>query len=209
MNKYIFLFLATLSLSACFSLTSSQEPPVTYAIHAAPHPDQTGPAIKAVVISVSEPDLPTGLETDKIALYMAGGRRLDYYSGARWPGTLGEVLQDLVVETGRFAIPGAIFDGGDLRIPAEYKLVMSVIDFAPFYQKGPEEIPLLKIAVNFTLMRLPENVVLARFTQKSEKVASANSLSAVTSGLESLLHAILADCFGRIAETIDSGEVDH
>ena len=205
MMKNILLCAAMLSLTGCFSLTSSKIPPTTYALHPAPYSGQAeGAPATVVVITVPEPALPAGFETDKIALYLQNGRRLDYYSGARWPGFLDEVLQDIIVETGKLAIPGVIFDDGDIRLPARYKLAVSVSDFSPVYQNGPEDLPLLKAAMTFTLIKMPDNIVITRFTKRSEQLAAANTLTAITTGLEALLQAILAESFYDIAPLVRS-----
>ena len=81
---------------------------------------------------------------------------------------------------------------------------MSVSDFSPVYQNGAEDLPLLKAAMTFTLIKMPDNIVITRFTKRSEQLAAANTLTAITTGLEALLQAILAESFYDIAPLVRS-----
>jgi len=200
----ILLFIPLLLLCGCLSLTSSEEPLTIYALHASRNPvAETVIAADPVVISIPDPVLPAGLKTDRIALYLDGGRRLDFYSGARWAAPLDEVLQDMIIDSGRGAIPHAIFDGGDVRLPARYRLVVSVVDFYPLYSGDAQGIPLLKVSLSFTVIQASDGTVLARFSQSAEAVARENSLTAITSGLEQLLQSALADSFVNISGAIE------
>jgi ABC-type uncharacterized transport system auxiliary subunit len=194
-----FLFSAAMLLAGC-SMTSSAPPATTYALH---------PAAAAVsqnkasgVFSVTEPTLPAGFETDQIALYLDNGRRLDYYAGARWAAPLDQVLQDVLVQSGRNALPGMVVDTPDLNIPTNYKLAVKVNEFAPVYAAGAESSPLLKVSMTFTLVRVPEQKVIADFRLEQSRQMETNSLTAITSGLEAMLQAILGEAYATLAKTM-------
>jgi len=51
-----------------------------------------------VMIVVPKPELPPGLDTERIALYLDQGHRLDYYADARWSARLDELLQNFLIE---------------------------------------------------------------------------------------------------------------
>ena len=196
--------LILIPLAACLSLTSKQPPPALYALH----PGETAAAIPVAgspVVEVAEPQLPAGFDTDRIALQMQGGRRLDYYAGAKWPGPLDEALQDFIVESARQAWAGPLVDTPDLSVPAHYRLAVTVNDLQPVYAAGPESAPELRARLTFTLIALPEEKPVTSFTLKAAAPAASNDLSAVTGGLETLLRAILAEGLGRLAPMIQRG----
>lgn len=198
------LFLALSSLSGCLALASSEVPPNTYAIHYRAAPENAvSPSPLRGVLKVQEPDLPAGFETDRIALYLEGGRQLDYYAGAKWPEPLDQVLQDVIVQAGYHALPQMTVDTQDLGVPADYKLAVKVIEFGPVYANGPEGIPHLKASMIFTLIRLPEEDVIADFTLENGQMAESNDLTSITGGLEILLRQMLVEAYGTIRKTLE------
>jgi len=203
MIRTLCLGLCLLSLSGCLALTSSAPPVTTYALHAsriAPDADSSyGPG---GILRIEEPVLPAGLDSDRIALYTADGRRLDYYAAAKWPAALNSVLQDVMIEEGRKALPRMVVDTPDLNVTANYKLAVRVIDFAPVYRDDTTTAPFLKVSANFTLIRLPENEVVLDFTLENGQPASANSLTAVTSGLEAQFQHMMQQAYGSISESM-------
>jgi len=196
--------LALSSLSGCLALASSEVPPNTYAIHyRAGAVNIVSPVNIHGVLKVQEPDLPPGFETDRIALYLEGGRRLDYYAGAKWPEPLDQVLQDVIVQAGYHALPQMTVDTSDLDVPADYRLAVKVIEFGPVYASGPDSIPHLKTAMIFTLIRLPEQNVIADFTLENGQMAESNNLTAITGGLEDLLRDQLVEAYAKIRKTLE------
>ena len=191
------------ALSGCLALTSSAPPVTTYVLHAsriAPDADSShGPS---GILRIEEPVLPAGLDSDRIALYTADGRRLDFYASAKWPAPLNAVLQDVMIEEGRKALPRMVIDTPDLNVTANYKLAVRVIDFAPVYRDDTTASPFLKVSANFTLIRLPENSIVLDFTLESGQPATANSLTAVTTGLETQFQQMMQQAYGSISETM-------
>lgn len=186
-----------LVLTGCQGLTSSKKPVSIYNLrYTASAPSA---AASAGVLVVGEPALPSGMETDRIALYLDDGRRMDYYADVLWAESLEDVLQDVVVQAGRSALPNMVVDSPRLNIPGNYRLAVKVLDFAPVYQAGSEAAPYLKVAVNFTLVQLPEKRVLTDFTLESGQAASGNDLTAISGGLETLLQDILTKAFAKVS----------
>ncbi len=201
MKTSLMMAVAAVALVACSPLKSTAPAPLTYALH----PDLTTPQTQSHpdgVMFVSRPGLPAGFDTDRIALYMDGGRRIDYYAGARWAEALDIVLQDVLVRAGRHELPNMIIDSPDLNIPAQYKLAVKVNDFAPFYEQGAAGLPLLRLSLTFTLVRMPRENVVSDFTLQSEMRAGDNTVSAVTAGLEAMLKGILPRAYANIAEAL-------
>lgn len=202
MTRKIIFLLCALSLGGCMVLPSSDDGPVAiYALHKSPIPDNffAEAARESGIMVIPAPGLPSGLETERIALYMNNGRRLDYYASARWADDLDNVLQDVIIQTGRHALPGMIVDKPDLNIPANYRLAITVNEFQPVYRAGPEAAPQLRSSMTFSLIQLPGEEVLTNFTIENGQQASSNHLSVIVSEMESLLQATLEKAYQRIS----------
>ncbi len=195
MKKHILLAtIAITVLNGCAGLTSKNMPPVTYTLRADEENNNVDAKASGILL-VTTPQMPAGLDTEQIALYMDEGRRLDYYAGAKWPTTLDDVIQDVIVQTGRHQLPEMIINTPDMNIPSDYKLSVKINNFAPVYRGGPDGIPLLKISMTFTVLQLPGENVLAGFTLEDEQIATSNNISAVTMGLEELLQKKLLQAY--------------
>lgn len=197
MKKWIVLTAGLLALTACQGLTSSKKPTALYNLR------YTGAEIASMdmagIMVVGEPMLPSGMETDRIALHLDNGRRLDYYADAAWAESLEDVLQDVVVQAGRSALPNMLVDTPRLNVPANYRLTTKVLDFMPVYRATPAETPALKVAVNFTLVHLPEKRVVTDFMLENGQMAADNSMPAIAGGLEGLMNGVLSAAFEKIA----------
>lgn len=203
MKKNITLALVLLLLTGCQGLTSTQKPVSIYSLRYVGEVAERSASSGSGIMVVSEPTLPSGMETDKIALYLDGGRRLDYYADARWPESLEDVLQDVMVQAGRQSLPHMVVDTPKLNVPANYRLAVKVLDFAPVYQASPDRAPMLKVAMNFTLIQLPSKKILTDFVLEGEQVAAGNDMASVTTGLENLLQGMLTESFEKIRTGVD------
>src|SRR5262249_20273013 len=83
---------SALLLSGCSGFKSSAPPTALYTIHMAQAQPQAASRQKRIV-SVAEPAVPPGFESDRIAVVFEQGRRMDYAAGAAWPAPLPKVLQ--------------------------------------------------------------------------------------------------------------------
>ncbi len=208
MKSFLVLTLALLSVAACSPLKSSAPAPLTYTLQ----PDLAAAPIQrqpSGVLYVLRPSLPSGFDTDRIALFMDGGRRIDYYAGARWAEPLDSVLQKVMVRAGRHELPQMIVDTPDLNIPVQYKLAVKVNDFAPVYAGAPDQPPALQLSMTFTLVATPHDEVLADFTLQSTGRAQDNSVSAITAGLEGMLQTILPRAYSNVADSIEAHAPAH
>lgn len=204
MIKHTIVFFGLLCLTGCSALAPTRPPVTIYALHPSLPQQTERDSEPHGVLRIEEPVLPAGLDTDRIALFMAEGRQFDYYAGAKWPAPLDHVLQDVIISEARNALPGMTIDTPELNVAANYKLGVRVRDFSPFYQGGPETMPFLKVAATFTLIRLPENIVIDDFTLESGQAAQSNSLTAITSDLESLLQTMMKKAFNQMAPDLDT-----
>lgn len=206
MKKIAFLAMTLFALAGCQGLTSSKKPVLLYNLN------YTGGEVASAettgILAVGEPMLPAGMETDRIALYLDDGRRIDYYAEAAWADSLEDVLQDVIVRAGRAALPNMVVDSPRLQVPANYRLAVKILDFAPLYRTGAEDLPDLKVAVNFTLVHLPEKRVVADFTLENSQPATENALPAIAGGLESLMNGILTAAFEKVVLAVHAFEAE-
>ncbi|MDB5491619.1 MAG: hypothetical protein JWO78_1468 [Micavibrio sp.] len=203
MKKNIPLFLALFCLAGCSALAPSRPPVTIYALHPSASQPSENPQGPHGVLRIETPVMPSGLDSDRIALFLADGRQLDYYAGAKWPAPLDHVLQDVIVEEARNAFPRMTIDTPDLNVAADYKISVRIREFTPVYQGGPGTIPFLKVSATFTLIRLPENTVINDLTLESGQAAASNSLTAVTAGLESLLQGMVKKALNQMETDLE------
>ncbi len=182
-----------LALTGCLSLPSSgaKDASSIYTLHAsasaaakAPTPAQ---ARGREVVVVPKPELPAGLGTERIALYLQEGRKLDYYADAKWSARLDDLLQDYVIQRAKQDLPGKVVGTPDLAPSARYRLALKGTDFGPGYADMADKAPRLDVALTATVIALPGETVKTQFTVKKSSAASANSLTAITNELGTLL----------------------
>jgi ABC-type uncharacterized transport system auxiliary subunit len=186
-------------VSGCINIPKSNtqnDPPAdVYTLKAA----GSGSAKGGGVIVVAKPEVPTGFDTERIALYFEQGHRLDYYAGAAWSGRLDDVLQDFIEQSARRAFPGQVIDTAKMTGSARYKLMVKVTEFQPVYPAGPDGVPRLDVAITMTLVALPSGKIAATVSAKRSAQASANRMTVVTKELEGLLQAVTDQALHGIA----------
>src|SRR4051812_29472162 len=93
-------------------LKSDKPPAAIYALQAGPLcPRDAGISRERKLISVAPPQVPAGFDTNRIALYLMSGRRMDYFASAVWPSNLPEVMQDFIVSAAGHSCSGLIASG--------------------------------------------------------------------------------------------------
>ncbi|MEZ0223972.1 MAG: ABC-type transport auxiliary lipoprotein family protein [Alphaproteobacteria bacterium] len=196
LNAFIIAAFSTLLLSGCSGLKSSAPPPDIYMLHAAPL-EETGAAARALrVLAIPEPEVPAGFEADKIVIYLQQERRMDYAAHANWSGPLPKVLQQFIVQTASNT-PGLMGVTPESGVPAASRLLVRVNDFEPVYESGVKAAPLLKVSLTFTSISQQEKVGTS-FTLVKTQAATANSLTAITNGLEVLARELTAEALWKM-----------
>jgi uncharacterized lipoprotein YmbA len=196
MKKIIPLF-ALFLLTACGSFKSTEPQQMLYTLR--PAPATEAPAIgQRVVVEVVRPTVPPGFDRDRIALYLNGGNRLDYFAGSRWSSTLDELIQTFTVRTASNLYPNVVANASEQNVSAQYRLQMKVNEFQPVYQGTATSNPRLVTNIEFTLIDLPEETILTSFTMGREGTATSNRLETITVGLEKMLQEIERDAFARL-----------
>lgn len=204
--RNILMLTSLFALSACMSMKSTQPPTTIYVMHAlkAAAKESSRPAALPVV-AVAEPVVPSGFNTDRIALYLVGGRRLDYYAGAAWPEPLGKLLQGFIIQS----VQGAIADTPEGGLAAAYRLQVRVNDLEPVYAVGPEVAPQLKVSMTFRLVSLGQDRILLDITRQRTASAAANTLTGVAAGLEALLQSVMSDALKEISPLLRGAAAKH
>jgi ABC-type uncharacterized transport system auxiliary subunit len=195
MRTVIFAIFSVLMLEGCSGFKSSAPPPDIYTLQAPPVTGATA-GRPSHIIAVTEPEVPAGFETEKIAVYLQDERRMDYAAHASWPGPLPKVLQQFIAESAS-GMPGVIGVLPESGIPASSRLAVRVNDFEPVYKADVKSAPLLKVSLTFTLMTRQDKIGTSFTVAKSEP-ATANSLTVITGGLEKLAREITSEALWKM-----------
>lgn len=198
--KIIAALALILALGGCSSgsLLTSTEPQQT--IYTLRPIASTGAAsgTSARVLEISTPSLPPGMESDRIALFLDDGQKIDYFASARWSASLDYIIQDFTRRTASAALPYVVAVTKDQSIEADYRLQIKVNEFQPVYGADAKAAPVLKANIEFTLIRLPSDQIVSSFTLSKQEALQENRLDLITLGLEKLLQDIEREAFAKI-----------
>lgn len=199
-------FAVAILVSGCMPMHKRQPPPDLYQLRAPSLGLMTQPpALPAgTVVELTLPSVPAGMDKDRIALGLDGGRRLDYYTAARWPAPLPEVLQDAISQTLLASLPGLGVDDEDHVSAPSHRLRVDVLNFAPVYMNEANSLPQVQTTLRFVLTRADSGRPLADFILSAQEQPQANTLSAVTAALETSLHRVLHDALPRLAAPLSA-----
>jgi ABC-type uncharacterized transport system auxiliary subunit len=136
------------------------------------------PATLRVIRPVADP----GLNTSHIMLVQAD-RRMNFYSGSRWPAPTPEVIEALAVQTLRASGAWTSVEGSASPFPSDYLLHIHVRRFEAHY---PEEAgsPVVHVVLDCIVGRRQGREVLAPFTVSGTAPAAANRLGEVVIAFE-------------------------
>lgn len=196
------VLLPLLAMAGCGSLPliggNKEKPESIYTLHGGAMASAK-PVKGGTVVEVPKPELPPGLESERIALSFDNGRRLDYYADAKWSAPLGNLLQDFTIEKAQQKLPGKIVGTQDLAASAKYKLVLKFNEFGPVYEGMPNTPPRLDVGVTVTVIAMPRETVRTQFNLKKSVPVAANNLTMITGGLEKLLQDVTDEALQRAA----------
>jgi ABC-type uncharacterized transport system auxiliary subunit len=183
-----------LCLAGCSGLFESKaKPEQTYYLRApaartAGTNSQTGasaatatPAIP-VSVRVMRPVAGPGLDTSRIMLVQAD-RRMNFFSGSRWPATAPEVIEALAVQTLRASGAWASVGDSGSPFPSDYLLQVHVQRFEADYSEGAVA-PVVHVVLECVVGRREGREVLATFTAAGSAAAAANRLGEVVMAFE-------------------------
>ncbi len=201
MIRALFASFLVLTLTSCIGLPKPPPPATVYQLRA---PAQglmaQPPALPAGTrLEVALPGVAAGLDSERIALALDNGRKLDYYAGAKWAAALPDVVQDVAIATLRDSLPGLSVDDDDNMNSPTHRLRIVVQHFAPVYATDATTLPKVNVTLRFALVRLADDALLADATLGTQVAVNANTLAGVTAALEQGLHRVLADAMPRLA----------
>ena len=199
--------LACLPLGACTGslFKSTLSTPVAYVLSAAPAAAASAPAIP-VDLRVMKPRVHPGLETERIAVKYPD-RRLDFYAGAKWSGSLDDVLQDLTVQLfhQRANLRSVSVEGS--RFTSGYWLEIEVEDFQAEYPAGAGvpgsgTAPVIKVHMFGHLGRAADRAGLGSFEASASQPASADRLEPIVDAYERAANQVLSEIVDGAVATL-------
>ncbi|MFO1465090.1 MAG: ABC-type transport auxiliary lipoprotein family protein [Steroidobacteraceae bacterium] len=141
-------------------------------------------------------------ETERIAA-LYPDRRLEFYAGANWSGTLDDVLQALTVQS--FARRGVLrnVSGESTRFYNTHWLELNVEDFQAEYRTAGAP-PTIHVRISARLGSAADHAGLGHYEVQAEHPASADRLGAIVEAFELAAN----DAIGQIitAASADLGQ---
>ena len=180
-------------LAACGKdLLGPPEPGPIYPVR--PRFDAVAGAKVNWALAILRPDLPGGLDTDRIALIQANGS-MDYYANATYPDRLAPIVQQALLDA--FEASGRIdaVAPEQAALHADYNLVTEVKDFMAHYSQ-PDAPPSVTVGITAKLSTAHGRTIVSSFTATQTATASANSAGAVTQALQQALGTCVTQIVG-------------
>jgi len=191
-------------LAACTGslFQSKAAAPTIYQLSAAPAPAPAGApaAVIPVDLAVLKPNVRTGLDTDRIAVFYPD-RRLDYFAAARWSGPLAEVLQDLAVQEFQSHARLRTVSSDASVFDSAYWLEIEVSDFQAEYSPQAAA-PTVRVSLLARVGTSGERRILGQFTANARVAASDNRMSAIVDAYARAADAAFAEIAAHSAELL-------
>lgn len=134
-------------------------------------------------ILVAAPSAPAGIDTARIALSNSPVS-LDYFADAEWADRVPFLVQSALVAAFERSAAARASDSADLR--ADFVLETGVRDFEAAYE-APNAPPLVKVALNARLVRMPARDIVAQTTVRREQRAAANAMPDIVRAFDGAL----------------------
>ena len=196
-RRWLAIASAWLLLAGCSGgLKSNQPSAQVYLLRPgmAPAAAAAGPAVGNVQVML--PQVSAGLATDRIVV-LRSGRRLDYYSGARWAAPAPAMLQMLVIDALRASNRFAMVESDTGPFPAEYVLSLELRHFeAEYTTSGP---PMVHVALDASLGRRGKRDIIVSCSADAQVNADADRMQAVVAAFEQATGDALSQLAARIA----------
>lgn len=174
--------LAVLLATGCASGAFESDQPYQQLYVLAGSPAQATAPTLPVDLSVAQPQVRPGLDTDRIAV-LYPDRRLDYFAASRWGGPTDAVVQSLLIESLRNGAGLRSVQGDVSTFAPEYVLQTEVTDFQAEYTDGGN-VPQVHVQFIVTVGRLMDRRPIASFVAAASVSAESNNLSAVVAAFE-------------------------
>ena len=161
-----------------------------------------GPASSATSLRVGRPIPAPGLDTPHIMLLQAD-HRMNFYTGARWPAPVPDVIEALAAQTLRASGAWASVEYVSSPFPSEYLLQLTVRRFEADYTEGGS-VPVVYVILDCALGRREGREVIATFTVSGTAPATANRLSDVVAAFEQATGAALTSLSQKAAQAVQA-----
>ena len=187
-------------LSGCGSLFESKlSAPQTYVLRLPRSTAEAG-ALTAGSVRVQRPEAGPGLDSNRIAL-LRTDRRFDYYAASLWAAPAPDVVESVIVDALRDTQSfSAVFDDAAPFAP-RYDLRCTMRRFEADYTAG-EGAPTAWVALDCTLGRHRDRVLLTSFTAQASAPAREDRMTAVVAAFEAATLTVMNDVSRAITSAI-------
>lgn len=187
MQRRLFVLGASaLALSACGgNLIGPPDAGALYVVRPSFAPAPAGGAKVNWSLAILRPDVPGGLDSDRIALVQPDGT-MDYYAKATYPDRVPSSIQTALLDG--FEASGRIdaVAREEEALHADYNLLVEVKDFAAHYAI-PDGVPAVTVAFNVKLTTAHGRKIIAAQGFTVPGNAAANSAGAAVQALQQAL----------------------
>lgn len=164
-------------------LRSSAPPEQTYYLRAPAAPAAAAAPAAPASLRLSRPFANPGLDSSHIVL-LESDHRMSFYTGARWPAPLPQLVGALAVQTLRASGQWASVEDSASAFPSEYLLQITVRRFDADYSGGAGVPPQVQVVLDCNLGRRDGREVIGSFVVSGSATAAANRLGEVVSAFE-------------------------
>ena len=177
-------------------------PPTLYLLSARAVPPAAGadPAQIPVDLAVLKPRVRAGLDTDRIAA-LYPDRRLEYFGGARWSGSLDEVIQQLAVQQFHATANLRNVSADGSVFASDYWLEIEVTNFQAEYSAAAAA-PVVHVHFLARVGSSADRHVLATLEANAEQAASDNRLSAIVAAYNRAAENALAEIIAGTVQAL-------
>jgi cholesterol transport system auxiliary component len=175
------------ALGGCSGLLHSNAPAEqNYYLRAPAVPAGTIPAGAGAIpasLRVAHPLADPGLDSSHIML-LQNDHRMSYFTGARWPAPMPNLVASLAVQTLRASGNWASVEDSSSPFPSDYLLQITVRRFDADYTEAAAAAPTVHVVFDCIVGRREGREVLSSFVVAGSATATANRLSEVVSAFE-------------------------
>jgi cholesterol transport system auxiliary component len=188
-RRHLILGASALALSGCGgNLLGPPEAGPIYVVRPGFAPASAGAKVQWS-LAILRPDVPGGLDSERIALVQPDGV-MDYYAKASYPDRLPASVQQTLLDA--FEASGRIdaVAREEDALHADYNLLVEVKDFAAHYAT-PDGVPSVSVVLNVKLTTTHGRKIIAAQGFSQTGNAGANSVAAAVQALLQALGAVV------------------
>jgi cholesterol transport system auxiliary component len=193
------------ALAGCGSLLESTQPShQSFVLRLPPRTPAAAPANPGSLL-VQRPEAAPGLSSEFIAL-LRSGQRFDFYAASRWAAPAPDLVESVIVDQLRSAgLFAAVFDDSSPYAPT-YDLRCEMRRFEADYTStgGGGKAPTVHVALDCTLGRHRDRVLLSSFSAQGSAAASDDRLGDVIAAFEAATVAALGEMERHTAATLSA-----